>query len=84
MSGSPGSAHVVPMSTNISHGYRLRADTDPFVFVARLREVMDPARDAADAALLACLYVNAIDEPWLRGKPIEKGAGHEAWRDWRA
>lgn len=71
------------MSTNISHGYRLNPGVDPFAFVARLREVMDPARDAADAALLAGLYVRAIDSPWFNGKPIEEDAGYTAWRDWK-
>lgn len=63
------------MGTNISHGYRLKAGTDPFAFVARLRAVMDPARDAADAKLLADLYFRAIDDPWFRGMPVEDQAG---------
>jgi hypothetical protein len=71
------------MGTNISHGYRLKPGVDPFAFVARLREVMDPARDAADAALLAGLYVRAIDSPWFHGKPIEENTGYEAWRAWK-
>lgn len=71
------------MGTNISHGYRLKPGVDPFAFVARLREVMDPARDAADAKLLADLYVKAIDNPWFRGEPIRDDAGWAAWRDWR-
>lgn len=71
------------MGTNISHGYRLKTGTDPFAFVARLREVMDPARDAADAKLLADLYARAIDDPWFRGQPIEEGAGYTAWRNWK-
>ncbi|HEX9227503.1 MAG TPA: hypothetical protein VF885_12745 [Arthrobacter sp.] len=71
------------MGTNISHGYRLKTGTDPFAFVARLREVMDPARDAADAKLLADLYVGAIDEPWFRGEPIKDQAGYTAWREWK-
>ncbi|HEX9088870.1 MAG TPA: hypothetical protein VF867_15235 [Arthrobacter sp.] len=71
------------MSTNISHGYRLKPGIDPFTFVARLREVMDPARDTADAALLAGLYVKAIDTPWFRGAPIGDDAGWTAWRDWK-
>lgn len=71
------------MSTKISHGYRLAEGTDPFAFVARLREVMDPARDTADAALLAGLYVRVIDTPWFCGKPIEEGAGYAAWREWK-
>ena len=64
------------MSTNIANGYRLAAGTDPFLFAARLREVMDPARDAADAKLRARLYVRAIDSPWFRGEPIQEGAGY--------
>lgn len=71
------------MGTNISHGYRLKADIDPFHFVARLREVMDPARDAADAKLLAGLYATAVDNPWFAGKPIEEQAGYAAWRGWK-
>jgi hypothetical protein len=71
------------MGTNISHGYRLKPGVDPFAFVARLREAMDPARDAADAALLAGLYVRAIDNPWFHGKPIAEGAGYTAWREWK-
>jgi hypothetical protein len=71
------------MTTKIGNGYRLAAGTDPFEFVARLREVMDPARDAADAALLAGLYVRAIDDPWFRGQPVEANAGLTAWRAWK-
>lgn len=71
------------MGTNIGHGYRLKPGIDPFAFVARLREVMDPARDAADAQLLAGLYVSAVDGPWFSGKPIEEGAGYAAWREWK-
>lgn len=71
------------MSTDISNGYRLAAGTDPFLFVARLRAVMDPACDAADAALLAGLYATAIDNRWFRGKAIEENAGYEAWRAWK-
>ncbi|WP_422758883.1 hypothetical protein [Paenarthrobacter sp. C1] len=71
------------MSTKIRNGYRLTEGTDPFTFVARLRTVMDPARDAADAKLLAGLYVRAIDSPWFRGDPIEDGAGITAWREWQ-
>jgi hypothetical protein len=70
------------MGTNISHGYRLKSDIDPFHFVARLREVMDPARDAADAKLLAGLYVRAVDNPWFYGKPIGK-VPVTAWRGGR-
>lgn len=77
------SAHICPMSTKISNGYRLAAGTDPFAFITRLREVMDPARDAADAKLLAGLYVTAIDGPWFRGKPVEEKVGVEAWRAWK-
>lgn len=71
------------MSTKIPNGYRLVAGTDPFMFLTRLRDVMDPARDAADAKLLAELYVAAIDRPWFRGKPVEEKAGLEAWRAWK-
>ena len=71
------------MSTSIQNGYRLTAGTDPFIFLTRLRKVMDPARDAADAKLLAGLYVAAIDGPWFRGKPVEENAGLEAWRAWK-
>lgn len=71
------------MSTKIHNGYRLAEGTDPFTFIARLRTVMDPARDAADAKLLARLYVRAIDGPWFRGQPIEEGAGYAAWREWK-
>ncbi|QOT19409.1 hypothetical protein [Paenarthrobacter sp. YJN-5] len=71
------------MSTKIYNGYRLTEGTDPFEFVARLRTVMDPARDSADAKLLASLYVRAIDSPWFRGEPIQEGAGYAAWREWR-
>jgi hypothetical protein len=71
------------VSTDLSNGYRLAAGTDPFEFVARLREVMDPARDAADAKLLAGLYVTALDGPWFRGKPVEENTGFEAWRAWK-
>lgn len=71
------------MGTNISHGYRLKPGIDPLAFVARLREVVDPARDAADAKLLAGLYVKAIDTPWFRGAPIGHDAGWTAWREWR-
>lgn len=70
------------MSTNIEHGYRLNAGIDPFTFIGRVREVMDPARDAADAKLLADLYVDAIDQQWFRGEPIPAKAGHAAWREW--
>ena len=71
------------MGTNIGHGYRLKPGIDPFAFVARLREVMDPARDAADAQLLAGLYVRAVDNQWFSDKPIEEGAGYAAWREWK-
>jgi hypothetical protein len=33
------------VSTKIYNGYRLAAGTDPFILAARLRQVMDPARD---------------------------------------
>lgn len=71
------------MSTNISHGFRLKVAIEPFDFINRVREVMDPARDAADAKLLAELYSQAIDRDWFAGKPIEAGAGYTAWRNWR-
>lgn len=74
---------MMPMSTSIANGYRLADGTDPFLFAARLRKVMDPARDAADAALLAGLYVRAIDAPWFRGEAVKEGAGVEAWRAWK-
>jgi hypothetical protein len=44
------------MSTDISHGFRLKPGIEPFDFITRVREVMDPARDTADAKLLAELY----------------------------
>jgi hypothetical protein len=66
------------MSTKIRHGCRLKPGIDPFALIARLCEVVDPARDAADAALLAGLYVCAIDSPWFYGKPIEENAGWTA------
>lgn len=70
------------MSTTIYNGYRLAAGTDPFHFLARLRAVMDPARDAADAKLLAGLYAEAIDRAWFAGKPVPCDVGIEAWRAW--
>jgi hypothetical protein len=70
------------MSAKIGHGYRLKTGIEPFAFIARLREVMDPARDAADAKLLAGLYVDAVDNAWFSGEPIEEGAGYTAWRNW--
>jgi hypothetical protein len=70
------------MSTDISHGFRLKPGIEPFDFITRVREVMDPARDAADAKLLAGLYTEAIDRDWFVGKPIEAGAGYTAWREW--
>lgn len=70
------------MSTKIGHGYRLKTGIEPFAFITRLREVMDPARDAADAKLLAGLYADAVDGAWFDGEPIEEGAGYTAWRNW--
>lgn len=70
------------MSTNISHGFALKPGIEPFAFIARVREVMDPARDAADAKLLAGLYADAIDEAWFGGVPIAPKAGYTAWRAW--
>lgn len=70
------------MSTNISHGYRLKPGIEPFDFITRVREIMDPARDAADAKLLAGLYVDAIDELWFRGDAIAERAGYAAWSEW--
>ncbi|MGT2461145.1 hypothetical protein [Sinomonas atrocyanea] len=71
------------MSTKIGNGYRLKPGIEPFDFIARLREAMDPARDLADAKLLASLYTEAVDRPWFRGEPIAPGAGWAAWRQWR-
>lgn len=71
------------MSTDISHGFRLKPGIEPFDFITKVREVMDPARDAADAKLLAELYQTEIDTAWFSGKPIEKAARYTAWRNWR-
>lgn len=70
------------MSTIIRHGFRLRPGIDPFDFISRVREHMDPARDLADAKLLAELYAEQIDRDWFAGKPIEARAGYTAWRTW--
>lgn len=70
------------MSTTIPHGFKLKPGIDPFDFIARVREHMDPARDAADAKLLAELYAEKIDQAWFAGKPIEAEAGYTAWRNW--
>jgi hypothetical protein len=70
------------MSTIIRHGFRLKAGIDPFDFIARVREHMDPARDIADAKLLAELYAEQIDRDWFAGKPIEAEAGYTIWRTW--
>ncbi|MFC9352841.1 hypothetical protein [Arthrobacter sp. NPDC057013] len=55
------------MSTHIEHGYRLKPGIEPFAFIPRVREVMDPARAVADARLPAGLYGEATDQAWLRG-----------------
>jgi hypothetical protein len=55
------------LSIIIHHGYWLKPGIEPFAFIARVREVMDPARDLADAKLLAELYAEAIDETWFKG-----------------
>lgn len=70
------------MSTTINDGFKLKPGIDPFDFIARVREHMDPARDAADAKLLAELYAEEIDRTWFKGEPIEAEAGYSAWRNW--
>jgi hypothetical protein len=43
------------MSTTIRNGYRLAPGTSPFEFARRVRDIIDPIRDRADAEMLAGL-----------------------------
>ena len=72
------------MSTKIGHGRRLAADTDPFLFTERVREVMDPIRDVLDAILFAELAVTSVDSADFRSEPRPSYPALDAFMKWDA
>lgn len=61
------------MSTKIHHGHRLAEGVDPFDFITAAREALNPARDRADARLLADRAVTIIDRAAVRGESTDTG-----------
>jgi hypothetical protein len=72
------------MSTKIYNGYRMAEGTNPFEFSRRVRTVLDPIRDQADAGLLARLFATAADRRWISGEAIPPVLSFTAFNDWEA
>jgi hypothetical protein len=70
------------MSTKIYNGYRLSDGTNLFEFTRRVRAILDPIRDEADAELLAKLLATAADRRWINGETIPPVLGFTAFSDW--
>ncbi|ACL42048.1 hypothetical protein Achl_4097 (plasmid) [Pseudarthrobacter chlorophenolicus A6] len=70
------------MSTKIHNGYRLAAGTNLFEFTKQVRDLIDPIRDDADAALLARVFTNAVDSCWLKGETVPPMFAFTAFSRW--
>jgi hypothetical protein len=70
------------MSTKIHNGYRLADGTNPFEFARRVRSVMDPLRDEADAEMFANMAAKAVDFGWLRQEQIKPMLAYTLYSSW--
>jgi hypothetical protein len=70
------------MSIKIHDGYRLAEGTNPFGFIRRVRAVMDPLRDEADAGMIAKKATQVADLRWLRQQPVAPTHAFTVYSSW--